>query len=124
MNSRLSPALPQLLTLLRIWYACSPRTLSLSSCFSQYSPSYYRAIWIAIGLDAGFATAMTVRPKWLRDICSVLFSIYYIIYATEAQEKVHPIMTEEASAHVFRTDPAVQGRPYCRNASNDLGESG
>lgn len=31
---------------------------------------------------------MTIRPKWLRDICSVLFSVYYIIYANEADEKV------------------------------------
>lgn len=54
----------------------------------QYSPSYYRATWINTGLDAGFATAMSIRPKWLNDIFSVLFSIYYIIYANEADEKV------------------------------------
>jgi len=55
---------------------------------AQYSPSYYRATWIATGLDAGFATAMAIRPKWLRDMCSILFSAYYIIYANEADEKV------------------------------------
>jgi hypothetical protein len=55
---------------------------------AQYSPSYYRATWIVTGLDAGFATAMNVRPKWLRDICSILFSFYYIVYANEADEKV------------------------------------
>lgn len=33
---------------------------------------------------------MAVRPKWMRDICSVLFSAYYIIYANEADEKVCP----------------------------------
>lgn len=54
----------------------------------QYSPSYYRATWINTGLDAGFATAMSIRPKWLRDICSIVFSGYYIIYANEADEKV------------------------------------
>ncbi|KAI0684280.1 alpha/beta-hydrolase, partial [Cytidiella melzeri] len=53
-----------------------------------YSPNYYRATWITTGLDAGFATAMTIRPKWLRDICSIIFSVYYIIYATEGDEKV------------------------------------
>lgn len=31
---------------------------------------------------------MTIRPKWLKDICSILFSVYYIIYANEADEKV------------------------------------
>ncbi|KDQ27709.1 hypothetical protein PLEOSDRAFT_1042144 [Pleurotus ostreatus PC15] len=53
-----------------------------------YSPSYYRATWITTGLDAGFATALSIRPKWLRDTCSVLFSVYYIIYANEADEKL------------------------------------
>ncbi|KAJ6625455.1 hormone-sensitive lipase [Mycena sp. CBHHK59/15] len=53
-----------------------------------YSPSYYRATWINTGLDAGFATAMSIRTKWLRDICSVLFSGYYIVYPNEADEKI------------------------------------
>ncbi|KAI0040005.1 alpha/beta-hydrolase [Auriscalpium vulgare] len=53
-----------------------------------YSPSYYRATWISTGLDAGFATAMSIRPKWFRDFCSILFSVYYIIYANEADEKI------------------------------------
>ncbi|PPQ99438.1 hypothetical protein CVT24_005245 [Panaeolus cyanescens] len=53
-----------------------------------YSPSYYRATWIATGLDAGFATAMSIRPKWLRDIASLVFSAYYILYAQEADEKL------------------------------------
>ena len=54
----------------------------------QYAPPYYRATWIITGLDAGFATAMSIRQKWLRDICSVVFSLYYIIFANEADEKV------------------------------------
>lgn len=31
---------------------------------------------------------MSIRPKWLRDICSILFSGYYILYAHEGDEKV------------------------------------
>ena len=75
----------------------------------QYSRSYYRATWIVTGLDAGlssvsvfilpvsslvtgFATAMNIKPKWLRDLCSVLFSLYYIFYANEADEKVLSIL--------------------------------
>ncbi|TEB38251.1 hormone-sensitive lipase [Coprinellus micaceus] len=53
-----------------------------------YSPSYYRATWIVTGLDAGFATAMAIRPKWLRDIASLVFSVYYMLYAQEADEKL------------------------------------
>ena len=39
-------------------------------------------------LDAGFASAMHVKPKWLRDILSVVFSGYYLLFAHEADEKV------------------------------------
>lgn len=31
---------------------------------------------------------MSIRPKWLRDFASIIFSFYYIIYAQEADEKV------------------------------------
>ncbi|KAI0305440.1 Alpha/Beta hydrolase protein [Multifurca ochricompacta] len=63
-----------------------------------YSPSYYRATWINTGLDAGFATAMNIRQKWLRDICSIIFSVYYIIFANEADEKLRK----------FRAAPTVE----------------
>jgi hypothetical protein len=59
--------------------------------YLQYSPPFYRAMWIASGMDAGFATAMSIRPKFLRDIASILFSVYYIVYANEADEKVQCI---------------------------------
>lgn len=35
---------------------------------------------------------MNIKPKWLRDICSVLFSFYYVFYANEADEKVLSIL--------------------------------
>ncbi|EKM80690.1 hypothetical protein AGABI1DRAFT_71161 [Agaricus bisporus var. burnettii JB137-S8] len=53
-----------------------------------YTPDYFRATWIVTGLDAGFATAMTIRPKWLRDICSLLFAAYYILFPSTADEKL------------------------------------
>lgn len=31
---------------------------------------------------------MPIKPKWLRDICSVLFAGYYMVWAREADEKV------------------------------------
>ncbi|KIK67220.1 hypothetical protein GYMLUDRAFT_69413 [Collybiopsis luxurians FD-317 M1] len=69
---------------------------------SLYSPSYYRATWINTGLDAGFATAMSIKPKWLRDICSLVFSVYYIAYANEADEKLRR----------FRAVPTVEMLRY------------
>ena len=54
----------------------------------MYSRSFYRVTWIVTALDAGFATAMNVKPKWLRDILSMVFSAYYVLYANEADEKL------------------------------------
>ncbi|KAJ7188014.1 Alpha/Beta hydrolase protein [Mycena filopes] len=68
-----------------------------------YSPSYYRATWINTGLDAGFATAMSIRTKWIRDICSVIFSGYYIVYPNEADEKLRR----------FRAVPTVEMLRRC-----------
>ncbi|KAJ6587092.1 Alpha/Beta hydrolase protein [Mycena vulgaris] len=68
-----------------------------------YSPSYYRATWLNTGLDTGFATAMSIRTKWIRDICSVLFSGYYIIYPNEADEKLRR----------FRAVPTVEMLRRC-----------
>lgn len=53
-----------------------------------YERNYYRATWIVTALDAGFATAMTIKPKWLRDVFSIAFSAYYLVFANEADEKV------------------------------------
>ncbi|KAG8213588.1 hypothetical protein J3R82DRAFT_10256 [Butyriboletus roseoflavus] len=78
-----------------------------------YSPSYYRATWIATGLDAGFATAMSIRPKWLKDICSILFSIYYIIYANEADEKLRRFRAVP-TVEMFRNTWEKTANPYLR----------
>ncbi|KAI0675288.1 alpha/beta-hydrolase [Trametes maxima] len=82
-----------------------------------YSPSYYRATWIAIGIDAGFATAMTIRPRWLKDICSVLFSIYYIIYANEADEKIRKYRAVP-TVEMLRTTWEKTTNPYLKMFSH------
>lgn len=56
-----------------------------------YSRSYFRATWITTALDAGFWSAMGIRQKWLRDISSFVFSIYYLIAAEQADEKVRKV---------------------------------
>lgn len=71
----------------------------------------FRATWINTAMDAGFATAMPIRPKCFRDLFSVLFSLCpfpskrdpkecdkaadhilslvdYLIYSADAEEKV------------------------------------
>lgn len=56
-----------------------------------YNRSYFRATWVTTALDAGFWTAMKIRRKWLRDLASMVFSIYYLIAAEQADEKVRKV---------------------------------
>ncbi|KAL8760880.1 MAG: hypothetical protein Q9184_002945 [Pyrenodesmia sp. 2 TL-2023] len=56
-----------------------------------YTRSYFRATWITTALDAGFWTAMKIKTKWLRDLASMVFTIYYLIAAEQADEKVRKV---------------------------------
>jgi hypothetical protein len=59
---------------------------------------------------------MNIRQKWLRDICSIVFSLYYIIFANEADEKVRsqlhhnlPELTAlQPQLRKFRAAPTVE----------------
>ncbi|KAI7599742.1 hypothetical protein KC343_g15915, partial [Hortaea werneckii] len=53
-----------------------------------YTRSYFRATWVTTALDAGFWTAMHLRPKWLKDLASVVFTLYYLVCAEQADEMV------------------------------------
>lgn len=57
----------------------------------MYSANFYRATWLLTALDAGFWTAMPIRPNWLKHIASALFSVYYLIFANQADEKVRKV---------------------------------
>ncbi|KAL1305117.1 hypothetical protein AAFC00_002046 [Neodothiora populina] len=56
-----------------------------------YTRSYFRATWVTTALDAGFWTAMRLRPEWLKNIASIVFTIYYLVCAEQADEKVRKI---------------------------------
>lgn len=56
-----------------------------------YTRSYFRATWITTALDAGFWTAMKIRTKWLRDLASMIFTLYYLVAAEQADEKVRKV---------------------------------
>lgn len=64
----------------------SPEPLS-----NMYSATYFRATWVLTALDAGFWTAMKIRPKWLRDMSSIVFSVFYMFAAERADEKVRKV---------------------------------
>ncbi|RMD42796.1 hypothetical protein DV735_g2374, partial [Chaetothyriales sp. CBS 134920] len=56
-----------------------------------YNRSYFRATWVTTALDAGFWTAMRIRNKRLRDLASIVFTLYYLIAAEQADEKVRKV---------------------------------
>ncbi|KAE8319246.1 CLN3 protein-domain-containing protein [Aspergillus transmontanensis] len=65
-----------------------------------YSRSFFRATWITTALDAGFWTAMKVKPKWLRDIASLAFTVYYLFAAEQADEKVRRVRATLTVEHL------------------------
>lgn len=54
----------------------------------MYTRNFFRATWIVTALDAGFFSAMNVRPDALRHFLSVVLSVYYLFNADSASEKV------------------------------------
>jgi len=54
----------------------------------MYTRNFYRATWILTALDAGFLTAMSIKPAALRHLLSILFSGFYLLFADKADEKV------------------------------------
>ncbi|KAI9170936.1 hormone-sensitive lipase [Paramyrothecium foliicola] len=58
---------------------------------NMYDPAFFRATWVMTALDAGFWTAMRIQNKWLRDLASVVFSIFYLFTAERADEKVRKV---------------------------------
>lgn len=84
-----------------------------------YSRSYFRATWVTTALDAGFWTAMKIRPTWLRDLLSVVFSVYYLIAAEQADEKVRRVRAILTVEHL-RVSWNKSTTPYLAAASRLL----
>ncbi|KAG5929823.1 hypothetical protein E4U42_004343 [Claviceps africana] len=58
---------------------------------NMYDTTYFRATWVLTALDAGFWTAMKIKIKWLRDLASIVFSLFYLVAAEKADEKVRKV---------------------------------
>ncbi|KAI6263152.1 hypothetical protein MCOR27_010634 [Pyricularia oryzae] len=58
---------------------------------NMYEATYFRATWVLTALDAGFWTAMKIRNKWLRNICSIVFTVFYLFQAEAADERVRKV---------------------------------
>ena len=83
LTSRLTAWQTVLITLLYLYVARNFGKLVGLECpeplASLYSRSYFRATWVTTALDAGFWSAMKIKRKALRDILSIVFSVYYLI---------------------------------------------
>jgi acetyl esterase/lipase len=65
-----------------------------------YSRSYFRATWVTTALDAGFWSAMRIKRKGLRDLASIVFAVYYMVCAEQADEKVRKVRSTLTVEHM------------------------
>lgn len=95
LSSVLTPWQTLVLTLLYLYIARNLGKLFGLECpeplANLYTRSYFRATWITTAMDAGFWTAMRIRRKWMRDLASIVFTVYYMIAAEQADEKVRKV---------------------------------
>lgn len=67
---------------------------------SQYTPSFLRTTQITTALDAGYWSAMHLQPPWLRDISSIVLSVYYILSPAQASAKVQDVLRNLTLQHI------------------------
>ncbi|KAI1617358.1 esterase/lipase [Exophiala viscosa] len=117
LSRRLTPWRSVVITLLYL-YICRnfAKLVNLESpepLANLYNRSYFRATWITTALDAGFWTAMKIRNKPIRDLASIIFTIYYLIAAEQADEKVRKVRAVLTVDHL-RVSWNKANTPYIR----------
>ncbi|KAL2024300.1 hypothetical protein VTK56DRAFT_8782 [Thermocarpiscus australiensis] len=81
---------------------------------NMYDATYFRATWVLTALDAGFWTAMKISNKTLRDLASIVFSIFYMIAAEQADEKVRKVRGNITVEHLRVSWNKGTQSPYLR----------
>ncbi|KAK4173391.1 putative hydrolase [Triangularia setosa] len=81
---------------------------------NMYDATYFRATWILTALDAGFWTAMPLKIKWLRDAASIVFSLFYMVAAEKADEKVRKVRGNITVDHLRVSWNKGVDSPYLR----------
>ncbi|KAL7745912.1 hypothetical protein RI367_008776 [Sorochytrium milnesiophthora] len=63
-----------------------------------------------IALDAGFFTALNIKPKLLSDIASIVFTIFYLVFADQADNKINTRTSNDTINKVrrLRATPTVE----------------
>ncbi|OTB04096.1 hypothetical protein M426DRAFT_11975 [Hypoxylon sp. CI-4A] len=84
---------------------------------NMYDAKYFRATWVLTALDAGFWTAMKIKRKWIRDIASLAFSLFYLVAAERADEKVRKVRGTLTVDHL-RVSWNKGTSPYLRAVQN------
>ncbi|KKA30682.1 hypothetical protein TD95_003355 [Thielaviopsis punctulata] len=64
---------------------------SLDPLSNMYEANFFRATWVLTALDAGFWTAMKIKNQTLRNMASLLFTVFYLFAADMADEKVRRV---------------------------------
>lgn len=54
----------------------------------HYNRNFYRATWILTALDAGFWTALPIKPGFIRQPLSLILAVWYLFHANDADIKV------------------------------------
>ncbi|KAK3315396.1 alpha/beta-hydrolase [Apodospora peruviana] len=81
---------------------------------NMYDTTYFRATWVLTALDAGFWTAMKIKYKWLRDLASIVFSVFYMVAAEKADEKVRKVRANITVEHLRVSWNKGNSSPYLR----------
>ncbi|KAK4101377.1 alpha/beta-hydrolase [Parathielavia hyrcaniae] len=81
---------------------------------NMYDATYFRATWALTALDAGFWTAMKIGNKRLRDLASIVFSLFYLIAAEQADEKVRKVRASITVEHMRVSWNKGHQSPYLR----------
>ncbi|VVT46819.1 uncharacterized protein SAPINGB_P001402 [Magnusiomyces paraingens] len=76
-----------------------------------YEPRFETAVTIMTAMTAGFMTAKSMRPKFIRDLASLVFAGYYIFTPDHAMEKVRKF-NENPSVEGIRTSFEIMDNPY------------
>ncbi|KAI0095626.1 alpha/beta-hydrolase [Daldinia grandis] len=84
---------------------------------NMYDAKYFRATWVLTALDAGFWTAMKIKKKFIRDIASLAFSLFYLVAAERADEKVRKVRGALTIDHL-RVSWNKGTTPYLRAVQN------
>ncbi|KAF9438179.1 hypothetical protein BGZ76_009386 [Entomortierella beljakovae] len=66
----------------------------------RYTRGYTRGLWIFAALDAGFFTSENIRPKFLRDTMSAIFTVFYLLFPKRAMAKYHTLISTITPKHM------------------------